>query len=275
MSHLRLHRILVVLVFAATLLGHVRDAAARHLRIKRVALAGVHTAPRAALRRSVAPLLTAGKLSASQRRGVAVRVQRRLLRTLRGLGYFRAAVRVTEYQPGAHTSFVVLRARITEGKRHRIGALDVSGVGPQLRLKGLAVVRLRSGQFFDAGDLRRSSDAVATVLADRGHAFVRVSIKRTRHKRQPLIDLTFHVRPGPVVKVGKIVVRGASATGTRLVRRALLLRRGSRYHRTTLRRALARLRRTGAFKSLKLTETALGKKRIQITVTVVRVTAGR
>jgi outer membrane protein assembly factor BamA len=69
--------------------------------------------------------------------------------------------------------------------------------------------------------------------------------------------------------VVRIVVRGATASGARLVRRALLLRRGSRYHRTTLVRALARLRRTGAFKSLRLTESALGKKRVKIVVTVV------
>lgn len=269
MSHSRLHRLLVVSAALVVLVFDVGPVAARGLRVKRVAYYGVRTAPLPALRRAVAPILPSGRLSPARRRAVGVKVQRRLGRVLRGLGYFRATVAVTEHQPGAHTSFVVLRARVREGARFRIGALDVTGVGPAIRLKALSRVKLRSGQFFDAQELRRSTDSVATVLADRGHAFVRVVVGRTPHKSRPLADLTFHVRPGPVVKVGRVVILGASVTGARLVRRALLLRRGSRYHRTTLVRALARLRRTGAFKSLKLTESPLGKKRIKIVVTVV------
>lgn len=269
MSYPRLHRLLVFSTALVVMVCDVGPAAARGLRIKRVAFSGVHTAPLAALRRAVAPILPPGRLSRARRRLVAGRVRARLRRTLRGLGYLRAAVRVTEHQPGAHTSFVVLRARVQEGARFRIGALDVTGVGPAIRLKALSRVMLRSGQFFDAQELRRSTDSVATVLADRGHAFVRVTVLQTPHKSRPLADLTFHVRPGRVVKVGRIVIQGASATGARLVRRALLLRRGSRYHRTTLVQGLARLRRTGAFKSLRLSESAMGKKHVKIVVKVV------
>jgi len=269
MSHSRIHRLLVVFVALVVMAFDVGPAAARGLRIKRVAYDGVSTASVPALRRAVAPILPSGRLSPARRRAVAAQVQQRLGQTLRGLGYLRATVAVTEHQPGAHTSFVVLRARVREGARFRVGALDVTGVGPALRLKALSVVKLRSGQFFDVADLRHGTDAVARIFADRGHAFVRVTVRRTLQKSRPLADLTFGVRPGPVVKVGRVVVLGASVTGARLVRRALLLHRGSRYHRTTLVQALARLRRTGAFKALRLTESPLGKKRVKIVVTVV------
>jgi outer membrane protein insertion porin family len=223
----------------------------------------------AALERAVARLLPRGRLPASARRRIARQVRSRLVDTLHGLGYARAAVQVTERQPGADTSFVVLVARVTEGPRFRIGALDVTGVGPQIRLQALRRVRLRSGQLFDGADLRRSRAGIATVLADRGHAFVQVTVVRVPHARKPLLDVTFRVRPGPRVKVGRIVVQGASPTGALLVRRALLLRRGSAYHRTTLVQALARLRRTGAFQSLRLTESPLAPALVQLTVTVV------
>jgi outer membrane protein assembly factor BamA len=269
MSYSRLHRLVLVFAALVVVVCHVEPAAARSLRIKRVSYSGVRTAPLAALRQAVAPAFVRGRLSPPRRRKVARRVAVRLRRALRQMGYLRATVRVTEHQPGAHTSFVVLRARVKEGKRFRIGALDVTGVGPAIRLKALSRVKLRSGQFFDTGDLDRSTDAVATVLADRGHAFVRVTVGQTPHKRQSLIDLTFGVRPGPVVWVDRIVILGASVTGARLVRRGLILRSGARYHRTTLLRGLARLRQTGAFKTLRLTESALGKKRVKIVVRVV------
>lgn len=269
MSHSGYRKLCVVLALALGLWGQIRPAAARDLRIKRVALSGVHTAPRRALHQAWARLLPRGRLSDARRRKAAADVRQALERTLRAMGYLRAAVRVTEHRPGTHTSFVVLRAWVREGRRHRIGALDVAGLGPTLRLKALSAVRLRSGQYFDAADLLKSSDAVATVLADRGHAFVRVTVGKTPHKRQALLDVIFRVKPGPVVKVGRVVVKGASFTGARLVRRALLLRRGSVYHRTTLRRALRRLRRTGAFERIGLQERPLGKRRVQLTVTVI------
>jgi hypothetical protein len=147
MSHPRLHRLLVVSAALAAMFGVIRPAVARGLRIKRVAFAGVRTAPLAALRQAVAGILPQGRLSAARRRLVAGLVQARLQRTLRGLGYFRAAVRVTERQPGSHTSFVVLRARVREGSRFRIGALDVTGVSPavaaQHRLGGHGAGRSR------------------------------------------------------------------------------------------------------------------------------------
>lgn len=269
MSYSGYRKLCIILALALGLWGQIRPAEARGLRIKRVALSGVHTAPKRSLQRGLAHAIPRERLSAARRSRVAAHVRRRLERTLHAMGYLRAAVRVTEHRPGNHTSFVVLRAWVREGRRFRIGALDVTGLGPKIRLKALVAVKLRSGQYFDASDLLMSSRAVATVLADRGHAFVRVTVGKTPHKRRALLDVIFQVKTGPVVKVGRVVVQGASATGVRLVRRALLLRRGSVYHRTTLRRALLRLRSTGAFKLVKLQESPLGKKRVALTVTVV------
>ncbi len=255
---------------ALLLLPDPTTAWARPLRIKRVALRGLHTAPMSDLLRAVRPLLPAGPQAAARRRAVMARVKGRLMLALRELGYLAATVRIAERQPGEWASFVVLRALVREGHRFRVGALDVTGLSPVLRLRALAHVKLRSGQYLLGADLRRSAEGVATVVADLGHAFVKVKLIKTRHRSKPLLDVTFSVSPGPLVNVGRVEVRGASPTASLLVRRALLLHRGSRYHRTRLRQALARLRRTGAFKAITISEAPMGKGLVRLIVSCVQ-----
>ncbi|MFH2006913.1 MAG: POTRA domain-containing protein [bacterium] len=240
---------------------------AEPLRVLRVTFSGQRTIPPRTLQKAVSGLLPKGRVDASRRRRAASDVQRALARTLRGLGYLGATATVTEFRPGNHTSFVVFQAVLQEGSRYRIGALDVTGVSPTLRLRAMAQVRLRSGQFYDQQDLDRSRDTVGTVFADLGHAFVGIAIQLRAHPTSPLVDVTFHVTPGPTATIAALRVRGVTTTAAILIRRALLLRVGSHYHRTTLRKGLARLRRTGAFRALHLTETRRGPRKVELLVT--------
>ena len=159
-------------------------------------------------------------------------------------------------------------AAMTGGPGVRVGALDVTGLAPDDRLRALGRLVLRSGHALRAEELRRSREAVADLLGDRGHAFVRVDARRRSHPEGRLVDVTFHVTPGPVVRVGAVRVRGASRTGRLLARRALILRVGDRYHRSRLRAALRRLRRAGTFRRVRLQEKRLGPRRVALIVTL-------
>jgi len=238
------------------------------LHIRRVALRGLHQVPARDLQRMAKKIVPRGRLSATERARVARRLQLRLRDRLQDLGFLAARVSVRERRPGPNTSFVIFVATVTEGHRLRVGALDVTGVSPADRLRALHRLPLRSGQILGAGDLRQGRTAVATAFADRGHAFVRVQLKPRIHGGGHLVDLTFFVRPGPVARIAAIRIRGASPTGRLLIRRALILRPGDRYHRSRLQGAIERLRRTGAFEHIRWSEARVGRNRVALDVQV-------
>ncbi len=238
------------------------------LHIRRVALRGLHQVSARVLQRVAKKVVPRGRLSAAQRARVARQVQRRLRERLQDLGFLAARVSVRERRPGPYTSFVILEAFVTEGHRLRVGALDVTGVSPADRLRALHRLPLRSGQILGAGDLRQGRTAVATVFADRGHAFVSVQLKPRIHADGRLVDLTFYVRPGPVARIAAIRIRGASPTGRLLIRRALVLGPGDRYHRSRLQGSIERLRKTGAFEHIRWSEARVGKDRVALDVQV-------
>jgi outer membrane protein assembly factor BamA len=233
-----------------------------------VALTGLKTVSEQALQPLIKQVVPRGRVRAARRERVARRLKAALVRWLRGRGFGKAAVSVREDRPGDHTSFILFRVHVSEGPRSRVGSLDVTGVGPGDRLRALSQLTLRSGQFYRLKDVRRSRRAVADLFADRGHAWVKVRILRRLHPGGRRLDLTFHVIPGPVATVGAICVRGASATGALLVQRALLLDPGDRYHRSRIRSAVRRLRRTGAFAKVRWREQRSGPRKVTVIVEV-------
>jgi outer membrane protein assembly factor BamA len=233
-----------------------------------VAFTGLQTVSEKALAPVIERVVPRGRATAARREKVARRLRAALQRWLRGRGFGQARVTLREDRPGGHTSFVLFRVRVSEGPRSKVGALDVTGVGPGDRLRALQRLSLRSGQFYRQKDVRESRQAVADLFADRGHARVQVTLRRQVHAGGRRLDLTFHVRPGPVLTVGAIRVRGASSTGERLVRRALLIEAGDRYHRSRIRSGVRRLRRTGAFSRVRWRERPMGAKQIAVIIDV-------
>ena len=245
----------------------VSTAGAQPLHIRRIATSGHRSVSEASLREGLRRLVPRGRLSVTRRRQVARSVRDACLKALRDRGHLGAAVTVTEFRPGLHVTFVILRAHIQEGPRYRVGALEVTGTDAPHRLRALSQVTLRSGQVLGLRGLRQSQAAVATVFADEGYAFAKVSVRRRLHAGAALVDLTFHVQRGVKVRIGQVQVSGVSRTAALLIRRALLLFQGSAYHRTTLVQALKRLRRTGAFRDIRLREEPLGKSGVKLIVT--------
>jgi outer membrane protein insertion porin family len=260
--------LVLVLALAATP-AHAGEPDPGALRILRVAFIGLRTVAEEDLRALLPADLTEGRRPAVVRSRRVELARARVEEHLRDRGYLSARVTAREVRPGEEARFVVLELDVHEGYRYRVGALDVVGVGPEDRFEGLRRVVLRSGVLISAADLRRSREALGDLFGDRGHAFVTVTPRLVAHADAPVVDVSFRIHPGPLVTIAAVAVTGASRTGEQLVRRALLVRPGSAYHRTGLRHALERLRRSGAFRRVELTESAQGSRQVKLLVTVV------
>ncbi len=146
-----------------------------------------------------------------------------------------------------------------------------------------ALIEVEPGRLFRFGNVRISplapgaspsekflagAPASATVVHDAarsavddwrraGHAKARVDLQVVlAHHDAARLDVDVGIVPGPRVRFGDVVVSGDTAVRVSRIRQIAGITRGLRYSPEVMEKAATRLRKTGAFKSVQLTEAA-------------------
>jgi len=120
-----------------------------------------------------------------------------------------------------------------------IGTVSMDGAhGSGLITRLTSASQLSAGTRLTEAVMNRALDAMQRTLAGEGFHEAMISVGRTPHPDEQLVDLVFHVNQGPQARVGEVEVRGdAGMTLTAFCRRAHL-HAGSRIDRDTVSRAL-------------------------------------
>jgi hypothetical protein len=181
-------------------------------------------------------------------------------------GYWQAEVNAILSRAGAAVIAHVSVAKM--GRRTLAGALDVSNVSRSTRLALLRRVKVRSGKVVRARVLRADAVSITRFFQDRGHVFAKTRVVTRRHSGGRYVDVTFVPSTGPRYKVRAIRVQGASSTGRALVQRALSHVRRKVYNHGRILEGVARLTRTGAFKSVTFKSLKAGRGWVTVVVQV-------
>lgn len=187
---------------------------------------------------------------------------RRMVDLLYASGYYggtvniridgREAATIPPLDPPATVS--VAEIRIDPGPRFTFGRAEIAPLAPGRR----------PGDDFRPGEIARATaitDAARTALTDwrtAGHAKAGIASQQlTALHREARLDATITLSPGPAVTFGKLVVQEGSRVRATAIRRIAGLPEGQRYDPEDVEKAAQRLRRSGAFRSVALTEAEL------------------
>ncbi len=141
--------------------------------------------------------------------------------------------------------------RVDPGPTFRFGTARVAPLAPGTPLPdGFA-----RGEDAGAGLIREATAAGVAGWRDAGHAKARLSGQRivARHAQRRL-DAEVTLDPGPRLRFGEMTVTGNARTRERAVRRIAGYPQGEVYSPAALETAANRLRRTGTFRSVRITE---------------------
>ncbi|MDF1708532.1 MAG: autotransporter assembly complex protein TamA [Paracoccaceae bacterium] len=187
---------------------------------------------------------------------------RRMVDLLYASGYYSGVVNISidgreaaEIPPlDPPTSISVAEIRVTPGPRFTFGLAEIGPLAPGRR----------APEEFQPGAVARATaitDTATTAVNDwrsAGHAKAEVADQRvTAIHPEARLDAQIGLSPGPAVTFGAVNVAEGSAVRPTVIRRIAGLPEGARYDPETLAKAAQRLRRTGAFRSVALTEAEL------------------
>jgi len=157
-----------------------------------------------------------------------------------------------ELTPDRSAFFVTFT--IDEGKRYRIGQVEVINEIPRLNVQGLRQeIEIATGAWYDGDAVERASTAVADALQGRGESFIEVQARVTRNPETATIDLAFIVRESARAFVERIDISGNTRTEDRVIRREFRLAEGDPMNARQIRRSRDRIRSLGYFSDVQIT----------------------
>ena len=183
----------------------------------------------------------------------------RLLAVLYEFGYFgpeisiavngREVVALSPFQPV--TSVQSLAITIDPGRAFRLGRAEIAPLAPGTTLPpGFA-----SGEIAGTRVLRQTAEAGIDGWRAAGHATAAISDQQiTARQREAALDVDIALAPGPINQFGTLIPQGQARMRVDRIARIAGLPEGAQFDPETLTRVADRLRETGVFTSVGLSE---------------------
>ena len=160
-----------------------------------------------------------------------------------------------------------LEYKIYEGKRYKVGKVDISIDKENLLDKNIKEdLLLISGLYFNINRLKKDIALLQRKIADKGYAYVKVfpEIK----KDGQIANVTYKIITGQKVYISDVIIEGNTKTLDRVVRRNIYLAPGYLYSYTDKQDSINALKRTGYFDDVKFQEIRVDDTHMKILVKV-------
>jgi outer membrane protein insertion porin family len=150
---------------------------------------------------------------------------------------------------------LVANFSVTEGDQYRIGNLAFKGdlLYPEKDFR--EKMQTESGEVFSRANLRTDIGTLTDMTADKGYAFNNVNPQVKQDPEKKMVDLTFEIEKGELVRIERISIAGNSKTRDKVVRRELRLMEGELYSATGFKRSKQNLMNTGYFEEANVAST--------------------
>ncbi|MDX9689526.1 MAG: outer membrane protein assembly factor BamA [Proteobacteria bacterium] len=165
---------------------------------------------------------------------------------------FRVVSAVAEMTPDRSDFFLTFT--LDEGPRYKFGKIDIIS-----DIKGLDGETLRQDimtkqdDWYDADKVERSIAKLVAVLGDKQYAFVDIVPETKKDKDTLVVDLTYHIKPGERVYIGRIDITGNTRTLDKVVRREMQVAEGDPFSTSRVKRSEQKIKDLGFFEEVKVT----------------------
>ncbi len=166
-----------------------------------------------------------------------------------GYADFRVASSVAEMTPDREDFFLTFA--LDEGLRYKFGAIKIESEIKGLEeesLRGLLLTR--SGEWYNADKVEKTVSKLTAALGDRQYAFVDIVPEPEKNKDELVVAMTYRIKPGQRVHIGRVEIEGNTRTLDKVVRREMLVAEGDPYSASKIKRSEQRIKDLGFFEEV-------------------------
>jgi outer membrane protein insertion porin family len=143
-----------------------------------------------------------------------------------------------------------VRVEVQEGRRFKVGALEVTG-DTTVDIESLRdKLELEEGDYFNRSHLTQDIQSLTEHYQDRGFYFAQVRPLSNLSEESEIVDLRFDVQKGPLYFIRRVNVAGNTVTVDPVVRREVPIVEGQLYSQRAVQLARLRIERLGFFEEV-------------------------
>ncbi|MFY0664174.1 MAG: outer membrane protein assembly factor BamA [Natronospirillum sp.] len=162
-------------------------------------------------------------------------------------GYVRFNIENSQISLEPDLSGVHLLTEIFEGERYRWGNIAVTGEFQGREEEIRAAVQPVSGEWFSRAQMVATQNRIIEILGDDGYLYAGVEPQANVDDEDLLVDMTFVVRPGPLMYVRSIQFVGNQGTLDEVLRREMRIEEGGLARNGAITQSRRRLQQLGFF----------------------------
>ena len=164
----------------------------------------------------------------------------------KGYADFRVVSAVAELAPDKQ-DFIITFV-VEEGEKYKFGDIKVESALRDFRPETVRqLVRVKTGETFDAQEVEDSVTAIQEAAGLFGYAFARVEPDFGRNRDTLTMDMTFTVEDAQRVYVERVDINGNTLTEDKVIRREFRLAEGDAFNALLVKRSAARINSLGFF----------------------------
>jgi outer membrane protein insertion porin family len=161
-------------------------------------------------------------------------------------------VEVGAPQVNASPDGIEVTVDVAEGPRFRVGALDFAG-DDTANVEALRkLLLLKEGEIFNRSYLTQDVASLTEHYTNRGFFYASVEPLSNLAQGTQVVDVTFHVRKGPLYFIRQIDIAGNTTTVDPVIRREIPFVEGQLYSQRQIALARSRIERLGFFEEVDL-----------------------
>ena len=146
---------------------------------------------------------------------------------------------------------IYVKIPVTEGKRFRVGKMDITGDEPKLpRPLLLKNMQINKKEYFDRASVMKDIEYLTQVCSDEGYAYADVTPSTAPHEKEQTVDVTYNITKGSQVYFNRITITGNTKTRDKVIRRQLAIVEGDLYSSSKLKRSYMALNRLRYFEEV-------------------------
>jgi len=146
---------------------------------------------------------------------------------------------------------IFIDIEISEGIQYKLGKISFDGELENFNISDLNnAITLSEGDVFKRNSVIQNIQTLTDLFADKGYAFVEINPVTSDFLDS--VNINFVVSLNKKVYINRITISGNTRTQDEVIRREIGVSEGGLYSRSTLRKALLKLRRLGYFSDVQI-----------------------
>ena len=146
---------------------------------------------------------------------------------------------------------IYIKIPIVEGKRFKVGKVDISGESLKVtKAQLLAGLTISKKEFFDRGAIIKDIEYLTGACNDEGYAYADISPKTQANDKEQTVNVTYDISLANIVYFNRISITGNTKTRDKVIRRMLSISEGEMYNGSRLKQSYRNLERLRYFEEV-------------------------